>query len=135
MYIRGDGVPKDYSEALKWFRLAAEQGEPNAQYSLGKMYDDGVGVPKNDTEGVKWYLLAAEQGLMPAMRNLAGMYISGQGTPVNYIKGYMWSALAQAKGGWKESVEAFDWLETKMTASEIAEAQHLAGEWWKKQNN
>ncbi len=135
MYIRGDGVPKDYSEALQWFRLAAEQGEPNAQYSLGKIYADGLGVPKNNTEGVKWYLLAAEQGLMRAMRDLAGMYIFGQGTPVNYIKGYKWSALAQAKGGWKDSSEAFEWLETKMTDSEIAEAQHLASEWWKKHNH
>ncbi|MBE03896.1 MAG: hypothetical protein CMD67_02020 [Gammaproteobacteria bacterium] len=134
MYLRGDGVPKDYSEALKWFRLAAEQGEAFAQYSLGNIYAEGLGVPKNGTEAVKWYLLAAEQGLMRAMRNLAGIYVTGQGTPVNYIKGYMWSALAKAKG-WKESSEAFQWLEAKMTESEIAQAQQLAAEWWKKYNN
>jgi len=35
MYDRGQGVPKDYKEAVKWYRLAAEQGVPKAQFSLG----------------------------------------------------------------------------------------------------
>ena len=26
MYDNGRGVPKDYAEAVKWFRLAAKQG-------------------------------------------------------------------------------------------------------------
>jgi hypothetical protein len=30
MYERGQGVAKDYAEALKWYRLAAEQGNANA---------------------------------------------------------------------------------------------------------
>ena len=31
-------MPQDYAEALKWFRLAADQGDANAQGSLGGMY-------------------------------------------------------------------------------------------------
>ena len=27
MYDNGEGVPQDYAEAAKWYRLAAEQGE------------------------------------------------------------------------------------------------------------
>ena len=38
---RGDGAPQDYKEAVKWYRLAAEQGDANAQYNLGVMYDNG----------------------------------------------------------------------------------------------
>jgi hypothetical protein len=33
-YFFGDGVPENYGEAAKWFRLAAEQGQINAQYLL-----------------------------------------------------------------------------------------------------
>ena len=38
MYDNGDGVPQDYKEAVKWYRLAAEQGDAAAQYNLGIMY-------------------------------------------------------------------------------------------------
>ena len=40
-------------EAVKWFRLAAEQGDADAQYNLGYMYALGEGVAKNDQEAVK----------------------------------------------------------------------------------
>ena len=39
MYDNGDGVPQDYKEAVKWYRLAAEQGDASAQYNLGLMYE------------------------------------------------------------------------------------------------
>ncbi len=31
----GEGVPQDYAEAAKWYRLAAEQGNVKAQFKLG----------------------------------------------------------------------------------------------------
>ena len=34
MYADGDGVPQDYAEAVRWFRLAAEQGNVDAQSIL-----------------------------------------------------------------------------------------------------
>jgi uncharacterized protein len=35
MYEDGEGVPQDYTEAVKWYRRAAEQGIVGAQYNLG----------------------------------------------------------------------------------------------------
>ncbi len=40
MYLNGDGVKKDIREALKWFELAAEQNDYEAQYILGELYAD-----------------------------------------------------------------------------------------------
>ena len=34
-YAKGLGVPQDYKEAVKWYRLSAEQGVAQAQYNLG----------------------------------------------------------------------------------------------------
>ena len=34
MNFKGDGVPQDYKEAVKWWRLAAEQGLARAQEAL-----------------------------------------------------------------------------------------------------
>ena len=61
-YEKGDGVPKDAAQAVKWYRLAAEQGDPLGQLFLGARYDKGDGVPKDAVQAVKWYRLAAEQG-------------------------------------------------------------------------
>jgi len=35
MYAEGEGVAQDYQEAVRWYRLAAEQGHASGQFSLG----------------------------------------------------------------------------------------------------
>jgi TPR repeat protein len=62
MYQNGRGVTKDESEAVKWYRKSAEQGNEPAQYNLGVMYANGLGVAKDESEAVKWYRKSAEQG-------------------------------------------------------------------------
>ena len=47
---------------MKYYRMAAEQGDMQAQHSLGKMYELGHGVPKDMTEATKWIRKAADQG-------------------------------------------------------------------------
>ena len=44
MYEYGRGVPQDKSEAVSWYRKAAEQGDESAQTKLGMMYKNGYGV-------------------------------------------------------------------------------------------
>lgn len=34
MYYNGEGVKKDYKEAIKWYSKAAEQGQENAKENL-----------------------------------------------------------------------------------------------------
>ena len=47
---------------MKWYRKAAEQGNAQAQFSLGGMYFCGEGVPKDDTEAYVWVAVAAANG-------------------------------------------------------------------------
>ena len=47
MYHQGRGVPQGFTEAVKWFQKAAEQGLADAQYGLGFMYGNGQGVPRD----------------------------------------------------------------------------------------
>lgn len=69
-YFLGDDVAKDYSEALKWFRKAAEHGHPNALRNLGFCYERGFGVSKDTDEAIRLYGLAADGGNQKAKRNL-----------------------------------------------------------------
>ena len=86
MYFDGEGVPENNDEAVKWYRLAAEQGHAKSQHRLGRMYSTGEGVSENDAEAVKWYRLAAEQGYAPAQLNLGDMYSVGNGVPQDYAE-------------------------------------------------
>src|SRR5947199_2117398 len=72
----GDGLTnQDYVEAVRWYRLAAEQGNAEAQNDLGVMYLDGLGLREDAAEAAKWYRKAAEQGLAIAQFNLACRYV------------------------------------------------------------
>ncbi len=92
-YARGD-----YKTALKEWRLLAEQGDPDAQYYLGRMYDRRIGVPEDNVEAVKWYRLAAEQDDAGAQFSLGVMYENGSGIPQDYAEAAKWYRLAAEQG-------------------------------------
>ena len=60
--FRGEGVPQDYTQAVYWWRKAAEQGDADAQFMLGDCYYKGQGVPQDYAQAVSLYRKAAEQG-------------------------------------------------------------------------
>ena len=63
MYAAGLGVPQDYAQAVKWFRLAAEFGRnAEAQYKLGLIYEKGEHVEQDYVQAHMWANLAAAQG-------------------------------------------------------------------------
>ncbi len=98
MYEEGHGVKQDYSEALKWFRLAAAQGEPRAQTNLGFMYEQGYGVKQDYEESAKWFRLSAAQGFVGAQASLGFMYERGHGVTQDYAEAVKWYRLAAAQG-------------------------------------
>jgi hypothetical protein len=62
-YYKGDGVPRDYAEALGWFRKAADQSYLYAILSLGDMYERGEGVPADRAEALRYYFRATDIAL------------------------------------------------------------------------
>ncbi|MEJ6591397.1 MAG: tetratricopeptide repeat protein [SAR86 cluster bacterium] len=62
MYYSGKGVPQDYAEALKLFRLSAKQVFAGAQYNLGIMYLNGKGVLQDDVLAHMWFNIAGANG-------------------------------------------------------------------------
>jgi TPR repeat protein len=118
----------DYATALRLFRLLAHQGDPNAQYRLGLMYERGQSVPQDSAEAAAWYRRAADQGLKTAQWTLGSMYQIGSGVEQDYVKAYMWYYLS-ATQGWRGPEFLRAQLEKVMTPDQIAEAQKLAREW------
>jgi hypothetical protein len=52
----------DWEEAVKWYKITAEIGNPYAQFCLGEMYrEGGCGIEKDHKESAKWYRMVAEK--------------------------------------------------------------------------
>jgi TPR repeat protein len=77
-------------DVLQLWEEAAEQGDEDAQSSLGTVYVCGQGVKKDFPKAGKWYGLAAEQENSMAQFNLGQMYSNGDGVEQNYKKAVYW---------------------------------------------
>jgi len=89
---------KNYSDAVKCFSKAAEQGHPEAQSNLGICYMDGLGVAKDEAEAVKWFSKAAEQGNAHAEYSLGVANYFGRGIPKEISVALKWWHKAAEQG-------------------------------------
>ena len=111
-------------EAVKWYWLAAEQGDAEAQFNLGYMYESGHEVFQDYKKAFKWYRLAAEQGHASAQSNLGIMY-ANQGVNQDYARAHMWYSLASAAGAASGTTNR-DNIAKIMTPQQIEKAQEMA---------
>ena len=90
-YYNGNkNVPKDYKEAAKWFEKSAEQGNPDAQWSLAYLYYTGYGVPQNFVKAKEWCEKAVKQDNLNAIGMLGVMYAYGEGVEKNDSIAFMY---------------------------------------------
>jgi TPR repeat protein len=68
-YHQGHGVLQDYKQAVKWLRLAAEQGNADAQYNLGVVYYEGKGAAQDDVMAHMYWNIAGVSGHKDAIHN------------------------------------------------------------------
>jgi uncharacterized protein len=105
--------------------MAAERGEPKAQFNLGNKYVNGQGVSQDYVEALKWYRLAADQGDANAQANLGVMRENGWGVPQDFIVAHMWYNLS-AGNGYEFGRIRRDSIAESMTDASVAEAQRRA---------
>jgi TPR repeat protein len=86
--------------AVRFTKLAADQGYAPAQFNLAEMYYCGEGnLPKDLIEAVHLFKLAADQGYAPAQFNLGRMYYYGEGNlPKDLIEAARLYKLAADQG-------------------------------------
>ena len=71
-------LAQTYSEAVRLYQLAADQGNVDAQSNLGYLYYDGRGVEQSYAEAARFFKLAADQGDANAQYGLE-LYETGPG--------------------------------------------------------
>jgi len=96
MFEIGKCMSPDLDKAIKYYRLAAEQGQVQAQCNLGALLRKGQA--QNLAESVMWSTKAAEAGLAEAQFNLGLAFQTGAGVPRDYKQAAAWYRLAVAQG-------------------------------------
>src|SRR5262249_2199929 len=94
---RGKGVIQDIAEAIRLYRLAADQGLVQAQFYLGACYLEGRGIDKDVKEGFRLYRLAAEGGLVMAQVSLGLCYYQGKDIAEDLDAAMEWYARAATR--------------------------------------
>ena len=124
LYFEGKGVPRDVAEAIRLYRLAAEQGDASAQFNLASIYEGGQGVNPDYTEAIYWFRRAAALGNPSARYSLAGMYETGRGAAQDNVRAYLWLDFASSTG-WKLAVNAKNKLAKRMSPDQIVQARQM----------
>jgi TPR repeat protein len=89
---------KNYTDAMKYYLMAANQGDASAEYNVAWLYDNGDGVTQDYGQALQWYLKSANQGDRDAQNNLGELYYYGHGTAVDYAAAFHWYQLAANQG-------------------------------------
>lgn len=113
---------------MKWYRKAAEQGNADGQFELGRCYANGQGAARDKVEAVKWFRKAAEQGFAQAQCELAMQlgFLGDQNEGIKWLREAAQNGVAEAQCelgmaylGYaaffdkvvpKDAVEAVQWL-------------------------
>ncbi|MBQ7528711.1 sel1 repeat family protein, partial [bacterium] len=75
-YVEANYGNGDYAEAIKWYKLATEQGSNKAMCCLGDMYFYGIGLTQDYTKAIDYYRQAGGECYF----ELAYCYDRGLGT-------------------------------------------------------
>ena len=104
-YDRGD-----YQTAANLFRPEAEQGNADAQYMMGAIYNDGDIGPRDYATAADWYAKAAAQGQADAQNSLGYLYDFGLGVPRDQAKAeQLYESAAAAGNTLARNNIAYEW--------------------------
>ena len=121
-------MPIDLEKAIKWYRMAAEQGYATAQFNFATMYSTGEGVPKNNKEAFKWYRKAAEQGHATSQVAIGKMCEKGGSVPKDIVAAHAWYAVAASAYGYPEGRKEMSRVAKGMSREQLAKAKNLTKE-------
>ena len=128
-YEQGIDKPRDYAEAVNWYRKAAAQRHRSALFNLGMMYVDGRGVRQNNGEAVIYFRQAAELKHAKAHFNMGFMLENGRGIAKNPGQGLTSYIIASNLGLGEIADNARAKVSASLSPAQIGEAESQAGVW------
>lgn len=96
--LSGKEAPLNKNRTIKWYHMAARRGNDDAQFCLGKYYEEAVKVEDHGEKAVKWFHMAAEQGHTGAQFHLGRIYATGRIVGYNGNAAEKWLCMAAEQG-------------------------------------
>jgi TPR repeat protein len=127
--VKRDAVKQDYVEAMKWYRMAADQGNSEAQSTLGVFYKNGLGTKQDNAEAFKWYRKAADQGDALAQWSIGQMFKNGEGVKQDSEQAYFWELVAEKSQPDDPYSPHHEYYAKQLTPESIAAIKKRAQEW------
>ena len=117
-------------KTLRWYKFKAKNGDAEAQYELGQLFENGKEVKRNVVTAAEWYRLAADQGLTKAQYYVGMWYANG--IVVTQNEGLASSYLTAAADKGYEKANKF--LERTQAGRLVDNSESIAI-WWLKQKS
>ena len=127
LHATGVGMPQNNTEAVRWYRIAAEKGNSKAQSLLGTAYHRGIGLAVDDVQATEWLSKAADQ-----MDPLAQFQL-GEGFEIGWVgkqdnaEAYKWYLLSASQGYTKANKKVAA-IENTLTRDQRVDGQKRASE-------
>jgi TPR repeat protein len=87
-----------HAEAMRWYRVAADRGNPRAEVAIGNFYMEGQGVAKNPAEAMRWFRRAAENGDAEAENDVGLLHLMGMGVKQDSVEAARWLRKSAEQG-------------------------------------
>jgi len=116
---------KNLTDALTWFKKAADQGDMQAQMYCAAAYRFGLGVRKSEDKARHYDIAAAKQGNSLAQASLAEHFLESRHRKNNNL-GLIWvKRSAEQKEAAAQYLLGRVYAEGKLESQDIAQAQQL----------
>jgi TPR repeat protein len=103
MYEAGQGTAANPSEAMKFYKKAADCGNGEAKFRIGLLYETGKGVGRNYAKAREWYTAAAGDRVSAAMYRVGYLHEKGLGVKANMKEAEKWyRKAADAGDSWSQ---------------------------------
>ena len=124
--------PSD-TDALTWYRRAAEHGNAPAQRAIADFYKKGRAVATDAAEAARWYRRAADGDDLRAQYQLGQLYFDGVGVARDYASAYVWFTLAAHQTPLEDNrkglIELRNIAAARMTPAAVAAAARRVASW------
>ena len=128
VHFATDGAQQNFTEAIGWYHMAADQNHYLAQFNLSQMYALGHGIPKSDAMARMWLRRAADGGDAGAQYELAqrcartGLHGAECDGEESRVEAYKWFTLAGAQV-YRDALLQSDAAAMRMSREEMIESQ------------
>lgn len=119
---------KNPEKAVEWWTLAAQAGDPEAQFNLGSAYLKGSGVSRDADTAALWIGRAAEHGVASAQAKLGVLLATGEEMLQDSVEAHKWFVLASDRGDASAKVNLQRSLQL-LSPGQVAQADRRARLW------